>query len=68
MFERLKLDRLLVELGVVVLSVGVSPWVTASYSIQLNLLRNTLSSMVSMVEAVDRIHEAVTKEIQQRGG
>jgi len=31
-------------------------------------LRNTLSSMVSMVEAVDRIHEAVTKEIQQRGG
>ena len=45
-----------------------SPAIAASYAVQLNLSRNTLSSIRSMSEAVDTVHEAVAKEINLRAG
>jgi hypothetical protein len=44
------------------------PRLSTSYLNQLNLLRNILTSMRSMTASVDKIHKAVEKEIEQRGG
>ncbi len=45
-----------------------SPRFTTSYLTQLNLLANILTSIRRMSQAVDNIHNAVEKEIEQRGG
>jgi hypothetical protein len=45
-----------------------SPRFIASYRTQLGLLRNIMSAVQSMIEAVDNIHAAVAKELEQRGG
>lgn len=45
-----------------------SPRLTTSYLNQLNLLGNILTSMRSITASMDRIHQAVQKELEQRGG
>jgi hypothetical protein len=45
-----------------------SPRFIAGYLTQGNLLRNMLSAIQSMSKAVETIHAAVEKELEQRGG
>ena len=49
-------------------SIRKSPRFITSYLTQRNLLANILSAIQSMSEAVDNIHAAVEKELEQRGG